>query len=57
MKESNKPKKNPAAVSLAKRRAESLSAKRRTEIAKKASETRWGKAKAETTAPKKTRKG
>jgi hypothetical protein len=45
------PEKNPAAVALGrlgglkggKARAEKLSAKKRTEIAKKAAQTRWGK--------------
>jgi hypothetical protein len=47
----DKPEKNPAAVALGrlgglkggKARAEALSAKRRKEIAKKASRARWGK--------------
>lgn len=37
--------KNPAAVALAKRRAESLIPKRRKEIAEKAAGTRWGSSK------------
>jgi hypothetical protein len=43
-KKADRPKeKNPAAVALAKRRAESLTPKRRKEIAKVASQTRWKK--------------
>lgn len=38
-------KKNPAAVALAKKRAESLTPERRKEIAQKAIATRWEKAK------------
>lgn len=40
-----KTKKNPAAVAMAKRRAESLSPARRKEISEKAIATRWAKAK------------
>lgn len=55
--EEPKPEKNPAAVSLGrlgglvggKRRAEKLSKKRRTDIAKKAAQARWGKSEAGST--------
>jgi hypothetical protein len=45
MKEKMAEKKNPAAVALAKKRAESLTPERRKEIAQKAIHARWAKAK------------
>ena len=42
-------KKNPAAVALAKKRAEALTPERRKEIAQKAIHARWAKAKRKAT--------